>query len=268
LLTANPFTMATLVARVRSELARWQDNPILRYEGALRPVHRWTTLGQVVAGALLLSLLLSGALLLVYFSPRTALSVYCGVAVLWAIVSCISGALQMARVIPLARQLGTWDDLIVSPLRPVDIVVGKLASILIPVWASWLFLAPPLLIVVAGADATQADAFGRVSTTVGHALVASISFTIIALFWSLVSVTPMGAQLATLATMLVTYSVASFAQWVWFLLLLGAEGGGDYELSGASGWAWATGIALPGAVALLALLLRFPALHRIRRRGR
>jgi len=278
---------------MRSYLALRLDNPILHYEGLLRPVRRWRARLQVYPVVVFLLATCGAATGLLLWDARAAGAVAVGFTAFWTGLTSLVTAVQMARAVSLERQRSTWDALIISRLRPVDIVVGKLARTLLPLWGSWLFLAPALILLFAGFGDTDAAVLERVWGLVGRALVLSTSCACVAFFWSLVSATPAGAQIATLGTMTIAYLLAVATEGVWsgggpgmvsrLLITLGLMvlpwvapnarySGLMPDLYGsasqqASAWGESAVIALPGLLALLCLVFGFTALDRHQRRN-
>ena len=182
----------------------------------------------------------------------------------------------------------------------MDIIIGKLARTLLPLWGSWLFLAPALIILFTGFGDTDATVLDQVWGLAGRALLLSTCAACVAFLWSLVSATPAGAQIATLGTMTGTYLLATVAPLWWLAVVSGASfadvtgvaidrllyssrgwirlamspgtgtywgGYGRHDPPETSGWVWAAVMALPGLLALLCLVFGFTALDRHQRRN-
>jgi hypothetical protein len=282
---------------MRSYLALRLDNPILHYEGLLRPVRRWRARLQVYPVVVFLLASSAAALALLVWDARAAGSVGAGFTAFWTGLTSLVTAVQMARAVSLERQRSTWDALVISRLRPVDIIVGKLARTLLPLWGSWLFMAPALIILFTGSGDADAAVLDQVWGLAVRALVLSTSCACVAFFWSLVSSTPAGAQIATLGTMTGAYLLATVAPFWWLAITtqtpfagyvtaalsglamnarhwrmaavygINVQSYGFHYIPETSPWIWPAVMALPGVVALLCLVFGFTALDRHQRRN-
>jgi len=177
----------------------WQtaiaDNPILRYEW----IPRWLRgrswrrcVGVVVGLALLAPLVAAGVVRLEHGHLPVFTYIGLGLATVWCPAAILVPGIQLASSVPVWRQNGIWDDLIVSRLRPREIVLGKLMGILLPFWVAGLIVVPPAAVFVKALPNVE---MANLLVTFGLTVLLSSAFACLGLFCSMVCASGGSAQL-------------------------------------------------------------------------
>jgi hypothetical protein len=121
------------------------DNPIFAKECLPRPLRRISRWQWLVIGMLAIAVFLAVA----YFIPLPrSITADDRIYVLpkcWGLVTIIWVAIMSSRAILKERQQGTLDALLLSRLRPREIMSGKLAALLLPCWLIGLLILPSSL---------------------------------------------------------------------------------------------------------------------------
>lgn len=133
----RPYRRVVLVGILR-------DNPILWREGTPKFLRRASPRARLalLAGLGIVSI---GAALALYWTVsgwEGSGPLAVGLAWVWAGAAVLLVPARTARAIVRERQQGTWDAVILTRLRPSEIVWGKLLAAVTDFWALGLFLLP------------------------------------------------------------------------------------------------------------------------------
>lgn len=171
-------------------------------------------------------------------------------------------AVQTSRAIVWERQRGSWDGLLMSSLRPRDIVLGKLLSALLPFWVVGLILAPFLIVTrYAWEPVLGFIEEGNLLARFLTALAFSAAFASLGLWSSLRARGESPAQFLTLMMITGSYLVAEITTRIvagLFAVGMPPPGYADVLMP--------VTVCLPGAVAIADLLLRFRKLELLGRK--
>lgn len=152
------------------------DNPIIWREGVPRPLRRADPVVQLLCGAagVLVPLLLAAYWLRLGLDDSEMLGYL--VAYAWAGGAVVIALSNGARSIAQERAQGTWDALVVSRLGAAGIVLGKLASLVLPLWAVGLVLLPSCVLLVGmGREGSFSHlVYAYVAATLGGGSLASL----------------------------------------------------------------------------------------------
>jgi len=169
-----------------------RDNPIIWREAVPKRLRRASPLARLFLGA---------AAVLVPFLAAAAWSVrareYAYVlayvlAFTWAGAAVVLALSQNSRSIVQERIQGTWDMLVLSRLRPAEIVLGKLLAALLPLWTVGFIILPTCLLLVLVSDPPQP--LWYVICAYGIGTLGALSFGGLALYCSMRAGSVGGAQ--------------------------------------------------------------------------
>jgi ABC-type transport system involved in multi-copper enzyme maturation permease subunit len=239
------------------------DNPIIWREGVPKALRRADPNVLVLAGGASVLFLFLGAAYLGNLRVEGADFLGYLAAACWSGATVLVTISHTSRSIAHERFQGTWDLLVLSRLRPVDIVLGKLFAVLLPLWFVGLMALPGCLALVLG---QASDMLPLLAYTCATAVLASISFGGLGLYFSMRCASAGSALVAAFLSVLGLSTIGNVIVGA-FLALVGPELSilpwAHLVFSGAV-------ILLPGFVALLDLVWRFDRLdaaHRGLRRG-
>jgi ABC-type transport system involved in cytochrome c biogenesis permease component len=201
-----------------------RDNPILWREGVPRILRRASprTHLRLAAGLVLLSI---GAAVAAHRftrnweDPGLLASL---IAVAWAAATVILAPARTARGVVGERQQGTWEAIVLTRLRPGEIVVGKLLGALAPLWIMGLLLLPACLALMGNTrndfDLRSAHQFVGISFAAG--LIGAPFFAAQGLFISMLTSTVTAAFAWTYLVIALAWPVAPLSGTIAFLALL------------------------------------------------
>jgi len=173
------------------------DNPILRYGAVPKRLRRLSGRAQVAV--------LGGATVLCFLA-----AVYAAVTIreaveaigqiilwIWALLTVLVSGLQVAGSIVSERDRKTWDALILTRLRPAEIVLGKLFGVLLPLWTMGAVVLPGLMVLTSfrGDLGQWRTEWWYVLVVFGSTLVVSASFCSLAIYCSMCCRSVLVAQL-------------------------------------------------------------------------
>jgi ABC-type transport system involved in multi-copper enzyme maturation permease subunit len=227
-----------------------RDNPIIWREAVPKRLRRASPLARLFLGvaAVLVPFLAAAA-----WSVRAREYAYVLAYVLaftWAGATVVLALTQNSRSIVQERIQGTWDMLVLSRLRPAEIVLGKLLAALLPLWAVGFIILPTCLLLVLVSDPPQP--LWYVICAYGIATVGASSFGGLALYCSMRVSSVGGAQVLAFSLSWLTGVLTNLAV-SGLVLLLGADEVAVFVLGGVT-------LLLPGFVALLHLTHSFTGL--------
>jgi len=227
-----------------------RDNPIIWREAVPKPLRRVPPESWIALG---LSASLIPATLVLTFM-ETEYDAILGLVTMsgWAACSVLIGMMHTARTIVQERVQGTWDALLLTRLRPREIVLGKLLAALLPLWAVGLILLPTCTALVPISQAPS-PLLSPLYLYAG-AIVAGFSFASIGLYCSMRCSTVGSAQLLAFLLASAVYLVASIStRFCWFIFRLPYR---SFTLAFVIALGFELTL-LPGLVALLRLIHQF-----------
>lgn len=185
------------------------DNPILWREAVPRPLRRARPWHWV--GLTLLIALLPVAIVLVLGDEETSVLGYVLIWI-WALCTILIGMMHTCRSIVQERVQGTWDLLVLSRLRPHEIVFGKLLAALLPSWTLGFLLLPTAVCLIAMSRIPEPYLpllYGYIVAVVGGAAAASLG-----LYCSMRCASVGNAQLLAFMIAFVTYAMTAIVMGV------------------------------------------------------
>lgn len=283
--------LVTRHGALRSLFEAVLDNPVLYREGLLRAVRRARDRVQVYTATGIVLFTTFVSLWAFAMSPNDTVPTGYWLVVLWAAVTVITSSLHLARMIVQARQQGTWDGLLMTRLRPVDIILGKLLGALFPFWASWVLLLPSLVLIFGGNGVAVLVVVAKVLQVFVGTVLLSLAFASLALYCSMRSRTIGNAYSQTLVAMVGTWVFGMGLQHLASCLLVTSERAAGLFYPGmwlrvmTQPWLllellverlsergasvlfnpWLFSMCVPGVVALVLLLVRFKQMDRAHR---